>query len=151
MKHVFYFVWLLYFMRELQVVFNPFKQMSLVKDLHNKQRKNRIKLKWEDLDQDQKGQIKTIMFIHGPALIFKYVGLFSFNWFLFLIWIIVGLIISPIGKELNHRFENKTSVLMFYTSTIALFEASMALLVILNSYHLFIDNTALFKQILAHF
>ena len=148
MKHLFYLVWIFYFMREVHVFFNPRKETSLIRDIFKKEKEEgKVKVKWDELNPEQRSGLKNIMFIKVPAVLFKYVGLLSYNWLFFLVWIIYNLVTSVVHKELNHRFEKNISMLMVFSSCFALIEASLSLLVILNSYHLHIDNTLLFKDL----
>lgn len=148
-KALFYGIWAIYFMNELYTFFNPMKQNSFARDLFNKQRENQGgKVEWKELSGEQKKSMKSFLLISAPAMICRFIGVFSFNWLFFVIWIIIGFALSPVSKELLHRASISKSgnhtILLLYTSFCSLINAAFALLVILNSYHLHINNTELF-------
>lgn len=151
-KTVFYGFWTIYLFTELYAMFDPAKNLKLHNSLRRKtedgESGKKTSLKWDELDPEQKKGVKNILLIAGPALLLRFVGLFSINWLIFLIWILVSLFLSTLTKEMLHRYRNVQHVLRFYVSMTSGINAVFALTVILNSYHFFIDNTELVKSLL---
>jgi len=137
-------------MNELHTFFNPKKQRNLSKDLITRQVEKRDKIKWEELDPNQKKGIRSFLIIAAPAIILRFVGLMSYNWLIFAMWIIWGFIIAPFSKEIMFRFQNRF-ILNTFVSFTALINVGFSAFVILNSYHFLIDNKEIFYNIVHFF
>lgn len=131
-KYGFYSFWLSYLIFKGSFIINPRRYAKMSYDLYKKMQKG--DLNFSKLSPEQ----KPYMLMSIIAIIFRFIGLLSFNWTFFLIWIIVSLIEEIYFKELMHRDDfTKVYSFIFYTS---ISDMMIGTFIVLNTFHLFISG-----------
>lgn len=99
-------------------------------------------MKWNEYPEAIKHQIIGLFVITIPFFIWLIIGVFSFNWVLYVAMLAFTLITNPISSfSLKYNLKGLYGVYnLFYYLTVAVF----CLFVIINTFHLQID----FKQLL---
>jgi len=116
MKHVFYFFSIIPLLWEMHVLQNP-------KIIHNKAKAMKLKTKWEEHEDIEKGYILW-KFLH---VLWLFSGLFTFQWILFIFLLALSFI------------PNKHYIQRWVMSLISLL---VVLFILFNAYHLHINPTA---------
>lgn len=134
MKIIFYLSSIVFLFKELQWIIAPSQEAEKSKrrELLVKQTKN---VKFDLLTSQQKSDYITIIILFIFCFGWLFVGLFTFQWQVFLAFLLLQIIvISPISKLTKYSF--------FYTALHwlnSIFGLAFILFVIINSYHLKID------------
>lgn len=120
MKHVFYFLGLLPLIYEMSVIANPKRYFDF---------KNRIKKasKFDNMTTNQKAYSMFSLYY----LLFAFIGLFSFNWFAFVVLIVIS-------------FIPKVHVAIMWIDSVISF--LILLFILLNAYHFKIDTFAVVRS-----
>ena len=138
-KFLFHLITVAYIINEFMWIYDPKKQVDKTKKLVELGEEEKGE-SWDEYSEDY----KEIWVRKGlPSLIFfawMLLGLFTFNWILFGIHIVYGLIVARISKPL--RF-GKAYLAIHWVSSIIGF--AFAIFVLINSYHLKIDLLELIK------
>lgn len=130
MTHIFYFIGIFFIWRELRWILAPMDMVAEVKefDKHNKLNKGRD---WDDYSDKYKSIIKS----KAPLIIlfvWMFIGLFTFQWDVFLAFIIFNLlVIGPLSRLTKYSYVYV--VIHWINSVIGL---AFVLFVIINHYHL---------------
>lgn len=133
MTTVFYIYAIFFIFYELIWVLSPIEKTEDARKFFklSKEFKNK---KWDDFSEEYKSQIKNKIWLFS-ILLWMFIGLFTFQWAFFLLFIIFNfLIIAPL---LNiFKFSTAYTVLHWINSVIGF---SFGVFIILNNYHLRID------------
>lgn len=134
MKHLFYFMGIVFIIYELGWLLNLKDNIDKSKKLRKETKKNKGK-KWDDMTDKYKNLLKT----RGLAsLIFSswmFAGLLTFNWVAFMIMIMFNfVVIAPISKLTQYNWAY--SCLHWINSLLGFV---FGIFVIVNSYHLKIN------------
>ncbi len=143
MKHIFYFIGLCFILYELTWIFHPIK-----KTLESRRFYKIAKGEFKELGiNGLSKQDKELLINKSITMIFYLfwflIGLFTFNWFAFLVFLCFSnMIMAPLNRLFRDTWGQY--VIHFVNSIIGLV---FALFVIINSYHLKIDLWAWFQTI----
>ena len=134
MKVFFYLIGIFFILHELSWIFSPVKNANESRRFYHLV-KSKKKLKLGEFTEEDKSLILSKTFTTLFYLLWMLIGLFSFNWLVFLAYLIVGFgIMSPLG--LLTRDTKFYPLICWVNSCIGL---AVGLFVIINSYHLKID------------
>jgi hypothetical protein len=123
-------------------IINTKKQVSEIKELVEESKKNKGK-KWDEMTKKYKDLLISKGFFVILFKVWMFLGLLTFNWFIFLFIIIFNfLIIAPISKIIK-RFNKAYVTLYLFNSIIGFI---LGVFVIVNSYHLKINTYEYFLQ-----
>lgn len=133
MNHIFHLFTIWFIIYELSWLLD-FKNKISGSIKYRKLAKENEGKKWDDLSPEYKSILRN-KFLKLPMVIWIFVGLLSFNWLLFLAYIIWnGIILSPLLKFASYgKFY---SVIHWINTVIGLL---FGLFVLINAYHLRID------------
>lgn len=142
MKHLFYFIGFIFIVYELMWIASPveFSRKSLrlselIKEFREKT--------WKDYSEEYRNLLLGSL-MKLPLMLYPIAGLFTFNWIIFLIFLLwnffIGLVARPF-RSVKHLYIY--SGIMWVNSIVGLFVATFT---ILNSYHLKIDPLPLLNQ-----
>lgn len=132
MKHIFYLIAICYILYEMVWVFSPIKSAEKSRR-YFKLLKGETKM--DDMSKDDKSLVMTKAFTSLFYLIWLFIGLFTFNWPIFLGYLIlIWVVLTPIAKL---TMETKMyAVVQWIGGVIGVL---FGLFVILNSYHFKMD------------
>ena len=134
MKHIFYFITILFVIYELIWIFNPKEQADKSKNYTKLNKENKGK-DWDDMGEDYKSLLITKGLWSVIMILWMLSGLLTFNWIAFLAFNLFQFgIIAPISKMTS--FGSAYTALHWFNSIIGLF---FGMFIIINSYHLKID------------
>lgn len=134
MKHIFYFIAILFILYEIYWLTNT---KRAVDDLRKRKRvlKENKDVDWSDMS-DSVQSVYIRAFMAYILFIWLFVGLLTFNWFAFLLFLLWSfLFITPINKFLTEDTGGEYP-LLWLNSLVGL---CLGVWVILNSYHFKID------------
>lgn len=131
MKHIFYFIGILFIIHKLICLLKPKWYAVKVKRFDNLKRDTK-NLSWDKYSTEYK---EIMLFFAIPSVLFIFwlvLGLLTFNWFVFLIYIILHLlIIAPLSRLYKN---NIVYPFVLWVSNLSSF--ILGVFVIINSYHL---------------
>ena len=142
MKHIYYIFALWYIFTEISWIFNPLektKDMFRFKEL-NKEQKG---LKWDDYSNEYKDQLKSkfwLLFL----IAWMFLGLFTFQWFAFLIFLIFHFGIVGIISRAAYPNVYMYATFHIIFSFIGLL---FGLFFIINAFHLKIDSIEMLRYL----
>lgn len=140
MTHLFYFVGLIFLIYEILFLFSIKEKLTDAKNFKEKSKEYKGK-KWDEYSEEYKSEIikKSFLFIF---ILFFFVGLFTQQWFTFLVFLILQFsIFLPLSKLLGF------SPLRYLTAGLnTLLGIAFSLFVIINHYHLHIDTFQIFME-----
>ncbi len=134
----------IYYLIGLFIVFFNFyrlNDMEFMGDLFDLNKKSKElkaqgeKFDYDSLDDDFKHKLYWLIGVAFLALVWFAIGLFSYNWFLFLAYFVASFILGKINPNVK---KNKTSFLAV-TKTQIVLGISVILFAIINTFHLHID------------
>lgn len=131
MKIIFYLLSSVLLIKELVWILNPKEQIEKSKknELLNKQIKG---LKYSDFNEEQKSYVLGLLISFTFVLGWLFVGLFTFQWQLFLAFLLFQfIVIAPISSLLKYSF---AYMILHWLNSIVGF--LFVIFVIINSYHL---------------
>lgn len=136
MKHIFYFIGVLFIIYEMIWLVSPVAQIATNKYLKRKTRVyDENKIKFSDRSRKYKDSFFTKLAISMTFLIWMICGLFTFNWVIFMLFLLLQfLVMAPLSKASEYNMFH--IILHWFNSLIGL---ALGVFVILNSYHLKID------------
>jgi hypothetical protein len=138
MTHLFYLIALWFIIYEWLWIVSPLEKTKDKEKYYKLSQENKGK-KWHDFSEDYKSELKSKIWMFIP-FIWIFIGLFSSQWILFLLFLAFNIIIvSPISKI--------TQFSIFYTAlhwVNSLIGFCFGIFLIINHYHLKIDLTKLF-------
>ena len=141
MTHLFYFVAIFFIWREMLWVYSPIQMTADVKKFDELSKLNKGK-KWDLMTPEYKSEIKSKILLL-PIVIWMFIGLFTFQWQIFLLMLILNLvIIAPLSKLTKFSFAY--TALHWANSVIGF---AFGVFVIINKYHLHIDLSASIKRL----
>ena len=134
MKHIFYFIAILFMIKEMHWILNPVKEAKKSRRLKKLTKKFNGK-KWDDYSQEYK-DLLIWKGLPGLLLLFwAFSGILSFNWVAFLIFLIIQFtFIYPINRMVKN---NLLYISIHWLNSV--FGFVFSVFVIINSYHLKID------------
>jgi len=130
MVHIFYFIGIFFIWRELRWILAPMEMTEEAKELdyHNKLNKGK---EWDEYSEKYKSIIKSKVFLI-VFLFWMFMGLFTFQWDVFLAFIVFNfVIIAPISKLTKYTYAY--TLIHWVGSLIGL---AFGVFVIINHYHL---------------
>jgi hypothetical protein len=142
MKHIYYLIGFVFLINKIAWILNPKTNTKRIKRYNIEYKKNKGK-KWEDMSNEYKDLVKLLGVKQLIIWFWLLAGMFTFNWVLFIAFIMFNLIVGLIGKPF--RFN------MIYTSihwVNSIIGFAFCIFVIINSYHLKID---LYELIIKYF
>lgn len=132
MKHIFYFLFIMFFVYE--VIWLASAKEHIIRTLSVKKWLKENKTKNHDL-KDWPSDVKTscflALFVSIPVMILKLIGLLSFQWPIFLIWIGVSLITIIIHQVIQN---SKTGLFLLHV-LVTIINMAFIILIVLNNYH----------------
>lgn len=132
MKHIFYLIAIFYILYQLTWIFSPVA-MSEKSRKYFKILKGLVKV--EDLTKEDKSLLYSKAFTAIFYTLWLFIGLFTFNWVAFLVYLILmWVIMAPISK-----LTRETKIFPVLNVIWALVGVFFGLFVILNSYHFKMD------------
>ncbi len=137
MKHIFYFLWILFIVYELIYLLTAKENFWNWKkaSIYIKVFKNKMP-KYSDMPDFVKHAILKFILFTIPVLIFQVVGLLSFQWFVFLCWMIFGYLVTmPLFKIFKKNHCIVFSLVVFET----IVNIIIVVFIILNAYHFKLD------------
>jgi cation transport ATPase len=141
MTHLFYFVGLIFLIYEISFLFSIKEKLADSKDFKEKSKEYKGK-KWDEYSEEYKSEIikKSFLLIF---LMFFFVGLFTQQWFTFLVFLILQFVVFlPLSKLVGY------SPLRYLTTGLnTLLGIVFSLFVIVNHYHLHIDTFQFFTEL----
>lgn len=142
MKHIFYFIGILFVIHELFWILNPKAQTEKAKKLNQLSKLFKDK-KWDEYSQEYKDIIIFKGIPYAIFLTWLFLGILTFNWVAFAFIILFNLvIIAPISKLF--KFSAAYTVLHWLNSIIGI---AFGVFVIVNSYHLKINLFEVIKNL----
>lgn len=102
----------------------------------SKSMKNK-KYEWHHIPEDIKSNIKYFGLMILFFIPWMLIGLFTFNWFVFLVYWVISFTVGQIGSSI--RKSNNVSGYATWLVIWNIYEASFIIFVLINSYHLKID------------
>lgn len=140
MTHLFYFVGLIFLIYEILFLFSIRKKLTDAKNFEEKSKENKGK-SWNEYSEEYKTELIERCFLLIFPLFF-FVGLFTQQWFTFLLFLILQFsIFLPLSKLLGF------SPLRYFTTGLnTLLGIVFSLFVIINHYHLHIDTFQIFME-----
>jgi len=134
MKHIFYFIGILFIIYELKWIMYPKSEAKKSEKLHRLLKEHKEK-KWDNSTDEFKEILKIRGLMSLLFVIWMFAGLLTFNWVLFLISIVFNIaIVGLLSKAL--RFSIGYIILHWLNSIIGF---TFGVFVIINSYHLKIN------------
>ena len=141
MTHLFYFVGLIFLIYEISFLFSIKEKLADSKDFKEKSKEYKGK-KWDEYSEEYKSEIikKSFLLIFH---MFFFVGLFTQQWFTFLVFLILQFVVFlPLSKLVGY------SPLRYLTTGLnTLLGIVFSLFVIVNHYHLHIDTFQFFTEL----
>ncbi|MES2593148.1 MAG: hypothetical protein V4608_14800 [Bacteroidota bacterium] len=134
MKIIFYLSSIVFLFKELQWLLAPMKEVEKSKK-REKLLESTKNIKYDLLSKEQKNGIMTMIILFIFIFGWMFVGLFTFQWQIFLSFLLLQfIIIAPISKLFKYSFAY--TALHWINSLVAF---CFILFTIINSYHLKID------------
>jgi hypothetical protein len=131
MKHIFYFIGILYILYEINFLLKPFAHVQKVKKMKELSDENKTN-KWSKYSDEYKDIIFTIAFPNALIFFWSFLGLLTFNWVAFTFLIFFNfIVIVPISKLFN--FNLAYTILHWLNSLLTIV---IVIFIIINSYHL---------------
>lgn len=133
MKHIYYFIGILFLIYELQWLFKPYELSVKTRKIISDSKKYR-NTKFNETPKEYKNDLLNIAVPQFLYLIWLGVGLFTFNWLTFLFLLVFGFTIG--------RIQNLKNDIVWYSSVVWINTVVYIigiLFSIINSYHLKID------------
>jgi len=142
MKHIFYFIGILFVIYELMWIVSPKEKItSMLK--RKKLAKEHKDKKWDEFSKEYKDLIIPKFVVSITFLLWMIAGLLTFNWVAFLIMIIFNITIIKLISKAIKETSFFYIVLHWFNSVLGF---AFGIFVIINSYHLKIDLYGLVGQ-----
>lgn len=146
MKHIFYFLFILFFVYEVIWLASAREHIKRTLSAKKWLKENRTKNHdLKDWPSDVKISCFLAVFVSIPVMILKLVGLFSFQWPIFLAWISVSLMTIIIQQIIQN---SKVGLFLLHVA-VTIVNMAFILLIVLNNYHFQMSVGRVFK-IFAH-
>jgi hypothetical protein len=134
MKHIFYLLGMAFAIYEMIWIMDPQSQVNKTKRLRELSKEQKD-LEWEQYTTEHKDLLKTKGCVPLAFLIWTLIGLITYNWVAFAIYLVFSLgVIVPISKVTQY---SPAYTVTHWLASIVGF--TLSIFVILNSYHLHID------------
>lgn len=96
--------------------------------------------KWDNYPKELK-EFSLVIFIMLTILLWFFIGLFTYNWIVFLFLIVWTIILSPFNKYFDRK--EWTSIRYYFTKCYSLSYVLIFIFLIINTYHLKIDVSSI--------
>lgn len=142
LKFIYYLGALHFLLSQISWIISPIEKTKKTKELTDLIKENKSK-KWDEYPDKLKEKLKHWLLFKLPVVIWLVLGLFTFQWSLVLSFLILQFfIISPISKLFKYSLAY--TALHWLNSVVGFF---LAIFLVINTYHLKIDFTVIFKNL----